>query len=798
MIVYSEKASTFISQCHKPQSGTDIGDIIAEKMRLHGINYFDNSQVRAWRNSLPRMASVLENSGINPDIDVAVEYKIQQTRDRIDFLVCGNDSQGSSSVVVVELKQWSDVSPTNKENFVHAFGGHGEGDYWHPSYQAFNYSQIIYHFNEYVRQNGVSLPSCSYLHNMSVGYSGILDNREKFPLVEKSPVFYKSDEEKLAKFIKKHICSPNGNLIYEIENSRIIPSGYLAEMLDKALKGNDFFSYDEAQATAVAEITSTVEEAIEYNQKKTIIIRGGAGTGKSVIALNVLGKLINGKKGKDRRNAVYSTANACPRYLYKEKLTGKDFRKNAINNLLKYPTVFVNEATNFYDCALVDEAHRLFDYKSGVGLKGGVHVLDDVIRSSRVSVFFIDDDQAVTSIDFATTENIREAARRNRSQVIEGPYLELKTQFRVSGGDDYISFIKSFLGYNSDVSSYTPRGYEFEVFDSAAEMRERIRKKDAYFRGKTGMSGNCRMVAGYTYEWVSKGEFRDGNDYDIVLDDGEFKAKWNLRCSEKGQEYSWINDSESVDEVGCIHTCQGIDMNYCGVIIGKDFVYRDGRIQFVPDANARTDKASGIRRSSPEIAQKLIRNTYYVLLTRGILGTYVYCEDPALRDHLRSMINSGTPVQEEMILLPIVGEIAAGHEHFADDEILGSIEVDSRSLHPYSPDDFFFLRVSGDSMIGAGINDGDSVLIRKIMTLRDLHNGDIVACQIHGDRATLKTYYREESGVRLRPQNPSYNDIFISNDDFLISEARIIGKCVKTHKKKRDIIPTVLGTESSI
>lgn len=787
MIVYNENVSTFISQCHNNGKRPDIGDILSEKMRLRGINYFDNSQVAAWRNSLPMMANVLEISKINPEIDVAVEYKMQQSRDRIDFLVCGNSNEGACNVVVIELKQWSSVSRTNKENFVHTFGGHGEGDYWHPSYQAFNYSQILFNFNEYIRKQDVQLPSCSYLHNMPKGNSVLLGDTELFPLVDQSPVFYENEEEKLAEFIRKHVNVPNGNLIYEIENSRIIPSKYLAEMLDKSIRGNDFFSYDEAQATAVSEITAAVEEAIEYNQKKTIIIRGGAGTGKSVVAINVLGKLLNRGNGKKSLNAVYSTANASPRYLYTEKLKGNDFSKKVIDNLFKYPSVFVNSATNFYDCALMDEAHRLFDYKRGIGVKGGVHFLDKIIETSRVSVFFIDDDQAVTTIDYATPDIIREVAKKYHSFVVEGPQLELRTQFRVSGGEDYISFIRSFLGYNDDVSLYYPKGYEFEVFDSAVAMRERIRQKDYSFRSDRRSSGNCRIVAGYTYEWVSKYQFRTGPDYDIVLDDGKFKAKWNLRCKEVGEKYSWINDVDSIDEVGCIHTCQGIDMNYCGVIIGKDLVFRDGRLEYIPSANATTDDASGIRTAPHDLAEKLIRNTYYVLLTRGMLGTYVYCEDPALRDHLRSMIvqseDDNADGTAEVLYLPVVGEIAAGHEHFAEDEILGKIGVESNSLHPYSQEDYFFLRVSGNSMIGANIEDGDSVLIRRMTDPKEeIQDGDIVACQIHGDRATLKRYYSDPSGVRLHPENNEYEDIFIPFKEFVIGEARVIGKCVRTQK----------------
>ena len=132
-----------------------------------------------------------------------------------------------------------------------------------------------------------------------------------------------------------------------------------------------------------------------------------------------------------------------------------------------------------------------------------------------------------------------------------------------------------------------------------------------------------------------------------------------------------------------------------------------------------------------------------------------------------------------LIYLPIVGEIAAGHEHFAEDDILGEIGVEPSRLHPKTPGKHFFLRVSGDSMIGAGIYDGDNVLIRRMSNPRaDVRNGDVVACQIHGENATLKTFYREHDHVRLKPENEEYEEYIIPNIDFETGEARIIGKCM--------------------
>ena len=638
MIIYSETIGKFISQCIDGSSALDIGSIISDQMRLAGINYFGESQVNAWNASLPEMAQVLSESDIDRDIDVAVEYKLVQSRDRIDFLICGNDDTGHENVVVVELKQWSQARPTHKQYFVNTFGGGGEGDYWHPSYQAFNYAQILVNFNEYVRESKVGLPSCSYLHNMAEGNSVLLDDKSKYPLVETAPVFYQGQKKRLGAYISKFVKTPNKKLLYEIEDSRIIPSKYLAKMLADAIHGNPFFSYDEAQATSVAQIVETAVDSAKYGGKRTIIIKGGAGTGKSVVAINALGQMINNKEAGHRLNAVYVTANAAPRTLYTDELVEGDFTKSAIEGLFKYPTVFCRVGEDAYDCALVDEAHRIFDFKGGVGIKKGTHVLNDIIRASRVSVFFIDSDQSVTTTDFATIDRIKEAAEQMHSKVIEGNELELKTQFRVIGGETYISFIKSFLGYNQDVTFYYPDKYEFKVFDSASDMQEAIIEKDNLYNQGHTVSGKCRLVAGYTYEWKSKGQYRDSFTYDIVLDSGAFEAKWNLRCKEVGNNYSWLNDPDSVREVGCIHTCQGLDLNYCGVIIGKDLQFKNGAIQYCKDQIAKSDTTSGIRRADDETAARLIRNTYHVLLTRGMLGTYVYCEDEGLREHLKEML----------------------------------------------------------------------------------------------------------------------------------------------------------------
>jgi len=227
--------------------------------------------------------------------------------------------------------------------------------------------------------------------------------------------------------------------------------------------------------------------------------------------------------------------------------------------------------------------------------------------------FFIDSNQAVTVKDAGTREYIEEVASAYVHETIDLPRLD--TQFRVLGGDAYLHRIRMILGYPGESEDLVPiRHYDFRVFDSPCKMREELRRLN-------GIYGKTRMVSGYVCDWKSE----DGsNQYDITLEGGKFLARWNLK-KKSDYEYSWLFDDSSFEEVGCIHTCQGLDMEYCGVIIGNDMRYENGEIIFDQTKIADTDKSSGIKKCNPELAEKLIRNTYNVLLSRGMRGTFVYC-----------------------------------------------------------------------------------------------------------------------------------------------------------------------------
>lgn len=645
-IVYQETLQTFIDQCLVSKN---IASKVREGMFNAGYSFVMPNWETSWNNSLPEIAKVLKVSNVDKDVDVAVEYRLKNSLERLDFLIYGLGSNNKKNMVIVELKQWSQVEVTSSMNKVHTMvaKGHFE-DHFHPSYQALNYAGQLKAFNEYVQNEKMGIESCSYCHYMDNGFETIMDDIKLFPFVDSSPSFLENDGEKLRTFIEKYVSKKCHNILYEINKARTIPSDDFASLVKEALKGNQMYTLDFSQQTALSTIVDTVRECIYYDQKKTIIVEGGAGTGKSIIAINALGQLISPKKKENRITTMFVTVNAAPKkVLYNGLIKGKEYKASELESLFKYPTVFANRPRNEIPCLLIDEAHRIFKMKGGVGLKSGTNMLKELINAAKVSVFFIDDNQAVTKDDYATIEIIKDLAKECRSQLIMGPELELTSQYRVQGGAEYIEFIKSFLGIRNGISTYNScNSYEFKVFDNPNEMFDAIKTKDTESRikqsleeGKTSyasFNGRCRVVAGYTYEWKSNPSIRDGVN-DVIIEKDHFAKKWNLRYGSGLRAYSWADDPDSIDEIGCIHTCQGVDLDYCGVIIGKDITYENGEIVFHKEAHPKSDLA-GIRNASDADAKTWIENTYYVLLTRGIRGTYVYCEDDALREYLKSKI----------------------------------------------------------------------------------------------------------------------------------------------------------------
>ena len=321
-------------------------------------------------------------------------------------------------------------------------------------------------------------------------------------------------------------------------------------------------------------------------------------------------------------NASYITKNMAPRKCY-ANLLAKGNAKKMVNlqKAIQSPWCLPNTIYNGLDVGIFDEAHRM---QKKPNMYPGNDMLEDAIKASKVSIFFVDDDQRITINDKYDVNSIIMYAKKENA-VIHKPY-ELTSQFRCDGSDGYISFLNNLL----EIKQTANTNFEFnnlkvKVFDDPIKMRDELRELNK-------INNKTRMIAGYCYDWNVKNK---KGEWDIILPNG-FKAKWNLA----NDDHRAVNPN-SFEEIGCIHTCQGMEFDYVGVFIGKDLYFKNGHVNTNRNAISQDDKTSGIRlkSTSDEEADKLIRRTYKVLLTRGIKGCYIYCEDEALRNYLKEKLN---------------------------------------------------------------------------------------------------------------------------------------------------------------
>ena len=620
MIIYENTRGGFINDIRTGSIATKVQNAFER----HGIHHNNDAEYRAWGNSLMFMRNVLDDDDIPEDVSLAVEYQIPLTSKRVDFLIAGKDGAGTDNVVVVELKQWEDSGMTSRPDVVTAFTGGANRAVCHPSYQAYSYAKIIENFNEDVYRRNIQLRPCAYLHNYREENRPHIDNALYREAVSVAPVFLQDDVIKLRSFIKTYIKEKDGiDLLMKIDHGKLKPAKALQDSLVSMIRGNqEFFLIDE-QKVAYETVRKLVERAVRRAndptkgaEKSVVIVSGGPGTGKSVVAIQLLCNLI--AKGY---SANYVTKNAAPRNVYFEKLRREKYKLSYIKSLFKSSDSFWNAPANLLDCIIVDEAHRL---KKKSAIFHGENQVKELINAGRVTVFFIDEDQKITTKDIGSKDEIRKWAAYYGIPVYEGEDLNLVSQFRCNGSDGYLNFLDNLLGIRSTANLTFDYDYEIRLFRSPVKMREALREKN-------DLNNKSRMIAGYCYEWVTENN-PQGDEYDIILEDG-FRAKWNFSNS------LFAIAPDSFDQVGCIHTTQGLEFDYCGIIIGQDLRYEDGQVITDPSKEAMSDKSSGIRSCKDKVlADKLIRNTYKTLMSRGQKGCYLYCEDKPLLEYISRML----------------------------------------------------------------------------------------------------------------------------------------------------------------
>lgn len=623
MIVYKATKADFIKHVDN-----DEISIAIERAYNRRIGKVKNSEKRAWKNSMLYMYKALNIPQIPDDATVAIEYRIPATSMRIDFILAGLDKSDKKNVVIIELKQWEEIDEVpDEDGIVKTFINKGKVRTTHPSYQAWTYSCAIEDYNEGVEKNKIALHPCAYLHNYVKRENDPLTSQIYSNYLEKAPVYTQGEVIKLREFIARYVYKgDNEKALYDIEGGRIRPSKSLQDALKLMLDGNEEFKLMDNQKVVFEKIRKTVFKKMLSGKKNVFIIKGGPGTGKSVLAINLLVKL-----NSAGYVTQYVSKNSAPREVYQVKLKG-NYTQKYIGSLFKGSGCFIDSQKDEIDVLLVDEAHRLNE-KSGIFKNKGENQIKEIINSAKLSVFFIDEEQRVTLSDIGSIDEIRRLAKEAGANVIED---ELTAQFRCNGSDGYLNWIDDVLELKNTANfDGFDFDYEIEVVDNPSEMREKILEKNK-------VNNKARLLAGYCWDWISKGNY---NNYDIVFPEYNFNMKWNLTSKEP-----WAIGKNSVNEIGCIHTCQGLEFDYVGVIIGEDLRYENNRVISDFSKRAKTDQSlKGIKKlykndkeKALEKADEIIKNTYRVLMTRGMKGCYIYCVDKALQKYIKDRINNMT------------------------------------------------------------------------------------------------------------------------------------------------------------
>lgn len=617
MIVYSGTKQTFAEHVRN--------NVIADKIHEAFITFIGQksspAEILSWENSMLYMNNVLSDEAIPNNAGVAIEYKIPTSSKRVDFILTGTNEAQSEVAIIVELKQWDKIQTTNEDGIVETFVGGGVRRVTHPSYQAWSYARLIKDFSEVVQNENIEIIPCAYLHNY-VQDTAISDPfYEEY--LEKAPLFLRKESGDLTNFIKKFIkYGDQKNTLFKIDNGKIKPSKSLADSLNSLLKGNqEFVMIDEQKL--IFEQALTLSKQTNSKNKKVLIVEGGPGTGKSVVAINLLVAIT-----KLNKLTQYITRNSAPRQVYESKLAGS-FKKSHISNLFSGSGSFHSVKSGLFDALIVDEAHRLNE-KSGMFKNQGENQVKEIINAANFSVFFIDEDQKVTIHDIGEKEEIRKWAIKAGAEVFE---TALTSQFRCNGSDGYLAWLDNALQIKETANTTLEDiDYDLRVMNSPASLRDSIYEKNK-------INNKARMVAGYCWKWLSK---NNPLVNDIVFPDFDFSAQWNL--SDDGM--LWIIKEESVKEVGCIHTCQGLEVDYIGVIIGPDLIVRNGKV--ITDASKRASEDSSVRgykklmKEDPEAAKslvdKIIKNTYRTLMTRGQKGCFIYSTDQETNEYFNNLL----------------------------------------------------------------------------------------------------------------------------------------------------------------
>lgn len=572
------------------------------------------SEVTSWANSLPILAEDLQQAELQ-DAGIVVEYMLPLSSKRLDVVVLGSDAGGSSHATVLELKQWRRAEITSVDDRLINLGGHLA---LHPQQQVAQYVMYLRDFHPLVDTKQLLIDGGAYLHNADLMDAKLMQLSFLNDLAE-FPLFTAGDRPALHEFLNERSSHGRGaDLLASYLEAPLRPSKKLLEHVALEIEGHPMFHLLDEQMVAFEIVKDAVERSLSGGLKTAVIITGGPGTGKSVIAARIVGEMA--KRGL---NVVHATGSKS----FTETLRRTVGRRAA--SIFLYFNSFKKAEANELDVLVCDEAHRIRatsnDRFTKKAEKSQLPQADELMQVAKVPIFLLDENQVVRPQEIGTVETIEDSARRNGVPVAR---VDLNGQFRCMGSESYVQWVERFLGIlPGGPLSWEPEG-NFELFTvESPELMEQ------WVRQKHGQRYTARIAAGYCWPWSDPDP--DGRLVDDIVI-GSWVRPWNARPGKKVKDAPaasyWATDQRGIDQVGCIYTAQGFEYDFGGVVMGPDLVWRDD--QWVPRS---AEHADTVTRKAKNFAV-LVRNIYKVLLTRSIKGCAVMSVDAETQALLESLI----------------------------------------------------------------------------------------------------------------------------------------------------------------
>jgi uncharacterized protein len=621
MQLYAGTTAGLIEDTTKNRIATKLSDAFFHEFRFNP----GPSEVNSWRNSLRAVSQVFQEGSLLNN-GIVLEFQLPLTSRRLDCLVTGRNDWSRENAVIVELKQWDKCQDGNGRNELTTWVGGKMRDVLHPSAQVGQYKAYLEDAHTaFDQDSGIELNACAYLHNYSYRSDDVLFADKFKGLLDGSPVFTGDDVDKLINYLRPHVANgDDGEIVKTIEQSRYRASRKLLEHVSAVIKGNSQYVLLDEQLVVYDLVMQAATDGVDGKKKSVIIVQGGPGTGKSVVAMNLLGDL--SARGLNTHYVTGSRAFTT---------TLREIVGTRASQQIKYFNGYMNAGYGDIDVMVCDEAHRIRESSNSRFTARAKRAkgpqIGELVNASKTSVFFIDDDQVVRPGEIGSSEYIRAYAKENGCTILD---YELEAQFRCAGSDAFVNWVNNTLQIKRTANvlwNIDDPVFDFKICDSPDTL-------DGAIRAKVEQGFTARMTAGFCWKWSDP--HPDGSlPEDVVI--GDFRRPWNAK-SDAGhlapgipRESLWAYQAGGINQIGCIYTSQGFEFDYVGVIFGRDLVLDPASAAWIGDPSQSADTV--VRRSRGDFLRN-VKNTYRVLLSRGMKGCYVSFLDRTTENFFRSRI----------------------------------------------------------------------------------------------------------------------------------------------------------------